>query len=182
MYFILTLLISSAFSQTFTTTSGQIEFDAVGNPKKLLIHGKSGVLGGRFVIAKQLLTGESNLDLSTLETGMAMRDRHMKEKYLEVDKFKTASLTVESIVLTGNTMGSIKGVKFDGKLNLHGVEKSVHGTVDINHQDDLLNLDANFLVNTKDFNIDTPSFAGLTVAEEVNVRAKFEAKIEKKAQ
>jgi hypothetical protein len=58
----------------------------------------------------------------------------------------------------------------------------VHGTVDINHQDDLLNLDANFLVNTKDFNIDTPSFAGLTVAEEVNVRAKFEAKIEKKAQ
>lgn len=170
----------SSVAATYSSTQGKVDFEAIGNPKKLLIHGKSEQLVSNFKADKKLLIGQVIFDLSTLETGMSLRDRHMKEKYLEVDKFKTATLKLNPIELPANQTADLKGVKFDGKLTLHGVEKPVQGTATIKMLANSINIDAAFAVNTKDFDIVTPSFAGLTVAEEVKVTTQLEAKVEEK--
>ena len=184
-------IFASAFvTSRFLTSSGEVNFDAIGNPKKLLIHGKSTELQGHFQIDKNMLSGVAVFDLSSLETGMALRDRHMKEKYLEVEKFKTATLILNPLDLGGSTFKDLQDVKFSGKLNLHGVQNPVEGVAKIKMHVDSGNLsltnmssmsvDADFSVNTNDYKISTPSFAGLTVAEEVKIKVKFEAKLEKK--
>src|SRR5438132_1100528 len=72
------------------------------------------------------VSGAIVVDLATLQTGIGLRDRHMKEKYLEVnrsDTFTTARL--EEIRIERREGGS---TTFHGKLTLHGEQRSVTGT------------------------------------------------------
>ena len=168
---------NSSFALNYSITEGQINFDAVGNPKKLLIHGKTEQMTGQLVLEKKIITAQTAIDLSSFTTGMALRDQHMKNKYLEVEKFKEATLKINPIsVLSESTPFKLSNVKFDGMLKLHGVEKPISGTASIDSTNGMMAVDASFSVNTEDYKISTPSFAGLTVANNVDIKVKFVAK------
>ena len=70
--------------------------------------------------------GSLAVDLRTLATGIALRDEHLRENYLEVGKgpgFETATLS--EIVLNGFTADVPEGKgSFTGVLALHGVTQS----------------------------------------------------------
>jgi polyisoprenoid-binding protein YceI len=163
--------------------SGQVSFHAVGKPKMLNIHGKGAKASGQFLITAGKVQGKASFDLKTLDTGIEMRNSHMKEKYLEVGKFPNADFVITEINLP-NPLPSgdfSKDAPFKGKLTLHGVTSDVSGIAKINKSGATLTGNVQFDTTVKSFNIDLPSFAGITMADDVKVEVEFSGPMMKSA-
>jgi polyisoprenoid-binding protein YceI len=103
----------------------------------------------------------------------------MNKKYLETDRFPKATLKLTRLGLTAplDDGADLKDVPFEGQLTLHGIEKPVKGTAKLRRAGDQLGLEATFELNTEDFGIATPKFAGITVANDVTVVVTSDAKL-----
>ncbi len=162
--------------------TSEVEFFAVGKPSLLKINGTGGKLIGNLELDKNQIKGRFKVNLDEFTTGIALRDEHMKEKYLETKKFSEAWLEIEKIELPENFLAEKKvysGVPFQGKLSLHGVEKSVKGTADVDTKKDIPSVSTEFKVLVSDFKIDIPSYLGIKVADEVTIKAKMNLKLAK---
>ncbi len=118
-----------------------------------------------------VVAGEVAVDLRTLQTGIALRDNHMRDKYLEVhrgDSFEVATLGqirldgIDPVTLAGKTT-------FRGVLTLHGQARDVTGTADIRRVDRTLRVHAAFPLKVSDFGIPNPTYLGVGVRNEVMV-------------
>ena len=113
------------------------------------------------------LQGALHVNLQTLATGIGLRDRHMRENYLEVQKgpeFATATLEQIRVErLEGTT--TVKGV-----LLLHGQRREVSGTAAIKEQDGRLRVQAQFPLKVSDFEIPKPTYLGVGVRDEIQVK------------
>jgi polyisoprenoid-binding protein YceI len=121
-----------------------------------------------------MVDGELSVDLSTLQTGIALRDEHMREKYLEVGKgpaFEAAKLA--DIRLEGTEANPVGKARFRGMLTLHGQTREVTGTAAIRQGSKGLQVQANFPVKVSAFAIPTPSYLGVGVRDEVSVTVNF---------
>ena len=111
--------------------------------------------------------GALKVELQTLETGIGIRDRHMKNNYLEVEKgpdFSTA--TIEDIrveKLEGKTV-------FTGVLSLHGQKKKVTGAAELQQKDGSIRVQAQFPLKVSDFDIPAPTYLGVGVRDEIQVK------------
>jgi polyisoprenoid-binding protein YceI len=116
---------------------------------------------------------ESNLVLNDLDTGIGLRDEHMKEEFLQVKKFPTALLKIDNIILPNGfeaKPSDIKDQAFEGKLFLHGKEQKVAGTFSLN---EALELVAKFNIKLTDFGISIPNYLGVVVADTVAIDTKI---------
>ena len=78
------------------------------------------------------LTGEIAVDLKTLDTGISLRNTHMRDNYLEVGKgdgFDRAVLS--DIVVKGDAATVTGATTFTATLLVHGTRKPVSGQVRI---------------------------------------------------
>lgn len=98
------------------------------------------------------------LPLSSLTTGMGLRDSHMKDKYLEVKKYPNAELTVGQ---GANGAGK-------AKIKLRGVEKEVEGTYKVIGDKFV---EAKFEIKLSDFNITGIRYQGIGVKDTAEVVA-----------
>jgi len=160
-----------------------VEFLAIGRPSALKIRGTQAKPEGKISFNDSGPEGAILLNLDEFVTGIALRDRHMKEKYLETGKeeFKTAKLLFQSISLPKEfwKSPSPQKVNFQGKLRLHGVEKDVSGEMDITSASkEALRGQAKFSIVLTDFGISIPSFSGITVADKVEVEVSYVGKVE----
>ncbi len=152
----------------------QVEFLAIGKPSVLKIRGKlsePNSVSGTFQMEKGQLSGSATLPLEKLDTGISLRNEHMKEKYLQVKQFPNAVLTLAPVTV-GEGKKSYDG-EFKGKLSLHGVEKDVTGKAKIEESTGKWSGSLSFTVALSDFSIDIPSYMGITVSKTVDVEAKF---------
>ena len=120
-------------------------------------------------VAGNRLEGRLQVDLRSIETGIALRDRHMKENYLEVGKPGFDRATLERIQLermTGST-------PFTGMLTLHGHQRPVAGTATLQETRDGLHVEAEFPVRLAEFAIAEPTYLGVGVTPEVRVRVRL---------
>lgn len=159
--------------------NGSVEFLAVGKPAMIKILGKGPGAKGDLEVTESALGGKLTFDLTTLDTGMKLRNEHTKDKYLEVGKFPEAQLTLDPITIaevSGSGDFTKEKVPFSGKLKLHGEEKPVSGTATIARKAKELSVKAEFGLKTGDFKIDTPKYMGITVADDVKVNTDFTAK------
>jgi polyisoprenoid-binding protein YceI len=119
--------------------------------------------------------GSLAVDLRTLDTGIGLRNEHLREKYLEVGKgsgFDTATLS--EIDLNGLDADTPAGKgSFTGLLTLHGVRKTVTGAVDVRQAGDGLRVKASFPVNLSDYSIPKPRYLGVGVKDIVQVEVAF---------
>jgi len=125
--------------------------------------------------ASGAVSGAVQVDLATLQTGIGLRDRHMKDKYLEIsrgDTFTTARL--EEIHLEGAEEGSMP---FHGRLTLHGEQHTISGMADLQGQrrDGGVRVRARFPISLAAFGIEPPRYLGVGVRDEVQVQAQFTA-------
>jgi polyisoprenoid-binding protein YceI len=156
----------------FVSTSGGIEFVAVGHPSALRVIGKGSGPEGKFDIAQDTVTGSVTIDMKSLVTGIDTRDQHMKEKYLEVEKYPTAALTISQLKLPkalDAQSNAYAAIPFQGVLKFHGVEKPVSGTFDLSGPGNAPKIAAKFSVKLSDYGVTIPSFAGVTIADEVTI-------------
>lgn len=160
------LLVSSSNAALLDLKADQseVEFLAVGKPSFLKIKGVTKALSAELDINEQkLISGTLDVDLNQIETGIELRDEHMKDNYLKTREFPKAILTMKDLPL------DFEG-EFLAELTLHGHTQSVK--IEISKED--LKRQASFKINIQDFNIPVPSYQGITVAKEVTVTTKLE--------
>lgn len=153
--------------------TGTVEFLAVGKPSLLRVKGKGTGPSADLILDGNKVKGSFAFDLDTLGTGIEMRDRHMKEKYLQTEKFKEARLNLNELTLPAAWTlenPTLENTTFTGTMVLHGVEKPVSGTFSTRKTGSgELSAEAKFDIKITDFAIDIPSYAGITIADQVNV-------------
>jgi polyisoprenoid-binding protein YceI len=119
--------------------------------------------------------GSLVVDLRTLDTGIGLRNEHLRENYLEVDRgprFDTA--TMSEIDLPGFNPDAPEGKRtFTGLLTLHGVTQRVNGAVDVRQTGAGLRVQASFPVALPDFGIRKPRYLGIGVKDTVLVEVAF---------
>jgi len=119
--------------------------------------------------------GALAVDLRTLDTGIGLRNDHLREHYLEVNKgpaFDTAILSEIDLNGFKPDAPESKG-PFTGLLSLHGVTRSVTGAVDVRHAGAGLRVKASFPVHLADYNIRKPRYLGIGVKDIVQVDVAF---------
>lgn len=178
----LVLIISFGLSKNtnalaIDSKSGKVSFIAVGKPAMLKIKGEGDALSSELTIKGTSLSGSIALDLHSLKTGLDLRDDHMKNKYLEVERFPKAEIKFNDFILPNelSKLGSpIVSSEFKGILKLHGIEKPIVGIYSLERKNDKLKVNSKFTVNLSDFSVDIPSYAGIKVADKVEVETEFE--------
>jgi polyisoprenoid-binding protein YceI len=121
--------------------------------------------------------GSLAVDLRTLDTGIGLRNDHLREKYLEIDKGAGYDKAVVSdIDLKGLNPDAPEGKgSFTGSLTVHGVKKTVTGPVEVKKTGSGLRVKASFPVNLSDYNIPEPRYLGVGVKNTVQVEVTFTA-------
>jgi len=153
--------------------SGEVNFIAVGKPAMIKIKGHAPAPIIKAKIENNKMYVEANLELNNLETGISLRDEHMKEKYLEIKEYPSAFLKIESLDLPAGFEAkpvAMKNQNFEGILKLHGKEQKITGTYSLSEN---MEIAANFSIKLTDYGIEIPSYLGINVAETVSVDTKF---------
>jgi polyisoprenoid-binding protein YceI len=166
-----TILSINSFASDYQITQGTVEMTGKASPGFLTINAKSTkkIPQGILRFNKETMSAEIEFDLTDLnDTKIEMRSQHMKEKYLQVDKFPTAKLKLSHLKLSEADLKKDHKNSFHGELTLHGVTKSISG--DYSFDASSQSADVEFKLKMSDFNIETPRYKVVTVAEEVIVK------------
>jgi len=136
-----------------------VTWHATGTPGFIQIDGDGGKATGVVTVDGDVVSGSFACQLDDFTTGIALRDRHMREKYLETGKHPVAVITIDPVDLG-------KGTRWTGKLTLKGVTKPIAGDATRAGPKAFA---ASFDVNLDDFPVGVPSYLGVTVAKTVHV-------------
>jgi polyisoprenoid-binding protein YceI len=175
LFFILTLAVSS-YATALTANldaSGTSEFIATGKPGFIKIDAKGTGLTGKIKVTDDMVSGDATFPLNTLDSGVSLRDRHLKEEYLQVQKFPNAQLTFNQVMVSKNPEENgynQKNVPFAGVLTVHGVSHPVNGTIDLSTASGTTQGDAQFGIKISDFGFAEPKFMGMKVNDDVLVK------------
>ena len=151
-------------------TGGHVSFQASG-PAGMKIEGTTSDL----TLADKGDSVVITVPLANLSTGIGLRDKHMKEKYLEVAKFPSAVLNVARTALKVPAAGDKVEIDVPATVNLHGQTRPVTIHYDAKRDGSTLVAHGKFHINMTDFGITVPSYLGVTVKPEVDVSADFRA-------
>ena len=147
------LTVGGSFEATTRSLSGQLTVDAA-DPSRL--------------------SGEITVDLKTLDSGISLRNQHMRDNYLEVGKgdgFDRAVLS--EITLKGDAATATGAMAFSGTLLVHGTRKPVSGEARVRRAGTDVQVEATFPLNLPDFGIQKPRYLGVGVKDQVQVKVKF---------
>jgi polyisoprenoid-binding protein YceI len=130
----------------------------------------------RGAAAGEPLEGTLIVDLGDLDTGIALRNEHLRNNYLEVGRGPEFARAVMSAVrVSGMDVSAPRGRgTFDAMLALHGVTRAVRGQVEIRRAGQARRVQASFPVVLKEFGIAEPRYLGVGVRDEVTVQVSFE--------
>jgi len=124
------------------------------------------------------VSGEIAVDLASIDTGISLRNRHLREKYLEVAR----GPGYDEAVLSDLVLAEADGTEFRGKtpftarLLLHGVQRPVSGKSEIRPAAAGVRVDAEFLLILPDFGIEPPQYMGVGVTSRLVVRVSFDVR------
>ena len=148
----------------------RVAFHAIG-PSGLKIDGTTNELGVNEASEQVSVV----VPLRGLDTKIELRNKHMRDNYLETDKYPTAELVVARSALKTPDAAPVSG-EADGIMKLHGREHAVRFKYDASR---LERAGARYQVNgsvrldIRDYGIKEPSFMGASVKPEVEVVVSF---------
>ena len=122
--------------------------------------------------------GALRVDLVPLDTGIELRNSHLRETYLEVargDQFRHATLTGIALAVPLPPDTVRHETSFSGRLALHGVEMPVAGGVELSRRDGGIQVQATFSLSLEAFDIQPPRYLGVGVRDEVGILVTFDA-------
>lgn len=123
------------------------------------------------------LAGELTMDLSTIDTGIALRNQHLRDNYLEIAKgagFDKAVLSEIRLKDAGRE-DFVGRSPFTGTLLLHGIKHPVDGTAEIRAEGAGRRVQAEFRLVLTDWNVTPPEYLGVGVAATLLVKVQFSA-------
>jgi polyisoprenoid-binding protein YceI len=112
------------------------------------------------------------VDLVALDTGIGLRNRHMRENYLHTDRYPYATYRGR-IVAVERSPGDTAVVRSAGKLAIHGVERDLEIACRVTPHDSGYRIQGAFDVRLPDFKISVPSLMFLKISEVVAIDLDF---------
>lgn len=124
-----------------------------------------------------------SIDLNTLDTGIGMRNEHMRTKFLNVEKFPTA--TFKAVSVSGPKTiapNSPADITVSGDLTIHGVTKRVTAPVRVvlipeseltkssRGPGDWIHATTEFPIKLSDFDIQVPQTLGMKLSNDVKLK------------
>lgn len=132
-------------------------FETTANPGLLNISGDGGKCTGTITEKGGKYSAVINSKLNDYQTGISLRNSHLRDKYLETKKYPTAEL-------------SFKDEADDGEIDAQLKIKSDIKPVKVIYETKGKVVTAKFSFNIKDYpSIGVPSWLGVTAAERVDV-------------
>lgn len=135
------------------------------------------------------MKGQLAVDLASFETGLGLRDSHMREQVLHTEQFPQALLVITSVAPEGDAQlrdGQQLRAKVGADLTLHGQTRPV--AVDVvatfraaspqtakHGPGDLLEVQARFAVKLSEFGMERPKMLVMKVADEIKLTVKATA-------
>lgn len=113
--------------------------------------------------------------LANLSTGISLRDKHMKE-YLGVDSNPNATLEVTRASLKFPTGDKEVSEDTKGTFKLHGKSKEITFHYSAKLDGGKYVVTGTAKINMTDYGISVPSYLGVTVKPDVDVKVTFKAK------
>ncbi|MBN2365644.1 MAG: YceI family protein [Calditrichaeota bacterium] len=154
-----------------TTRSNQVIFYA--NATLGSFEGKTNHIRGYLMWEGNdtLSTGKAyfEVDLSTLDTGIGLRNSHMRNKYLETEKYPRAIF--EGDMIDWKTVSAGKHeISATGILKIHGEIKEISLISTLQQVPEGYRSITNFELNITDFGIEKPGFLLTSMDEQVRLR------------
>lgn len=116
-----------------------------------------------------------SVPLASLKTGIGLRDKHLRET-LDTEHFPNAELKVKRSALTFPADGSSKSASATGQLVIHGQSQPTEFSYRAERKGSDYKVSGSFSVNMTAHGIQPPSYAGVTVKPDVEVKASFRIK------
>ena len=114
------------------------------------------------------LRGELEFDLSSLDTGIGLRNKHMHDNVLHTEEHPKARFVVNGCG-PGSLTASDMPVELEGTLHLHGVSKDTNASIVALPEGDGIRIEATFRVKLSDHEIKRPKMLVMKVAKEVDL-------------
>jgi polyisoprenoid-binding protein YceI len=164
---------SSAAERRYQLRTGDAETEVRFHSKATLedFEGHGDQLSGWFSFDPEdlkSLRGEFEFDLRCLDTGLGLRNKHMRDTVLHTDDHPMARFVVSGCPAGKLTAGAIQA-EVEGTLSLHGVSKKATARVTATPEGDAVRIHADFRVKLSDFEIKRPKMLVMKVAEEVDL-------------
>ncbi len=112
------------------------------------------------------------VDLASLDTGLGLRNRHMRNNYLEVQQFPYATFdgTIQDVERLPAERFRVWGV---GVMEIHGVSRQMRIPCDLSPEEDGYRAHCSFEVLLTDFDITIPKLMFLKLANEIRLELDF---------
>jgi polyisoprenoid-binding protein YceI len=159
------LLVAAHASWTLIDTP-TVEFLAVATAG-LKIAGQSDALSAGEAGGTLTLTA----GLTDLKTGVGLRDTHLR-KYLETERYPTATLIVDRSTLKLPADNEIVAADGVGQFTLHGVTAAMPFEYQAKRLGSDYLVQGNLKLSLSDFKIEQPCFLGVCVDNEIKVKVK----------
>lgn len=166
-------------------SESQVEFLALGKPSFIRIQGiteGNSPVQGQLLISEEGLKGSASLLLDKLDTGIGLRNRHMKDNYLEIEKFPLSTFTFDFLKVSPGFQKSaqvqVEDLSFSGTLKLRDQSKKITGKATIAKNNSLLQMTFITEILLSDYGIKIPSYLGITVQDKVALTISIKGKME----
>jgi len=129
-------------------------------------------VGGSFEARTKSVSGEvtaSAADPGSVSGALRidLRDRHMRENYLEVEKGPEFAVATFDKIRIEKLAGKST---FKGTLLLHGQRQEVTGVADLQQRDGRIRVQAQFPIKVSAFQIPKPTYLGVGVRDEIQIK------------
>ena len=125
-------------------------------------------------------SGELRVDLATLNSGIELRNSHLRDNYLEVERGPEFREAVLSGIVLDDPLPAGAGrheTRFSAMLSLHGAQRPIEGEAELRHRDGRIQVEATFSVSLETFDIPPPRYMGVGVRDAVQINVTFDAAI-----
>ena len=155
----------------FFTENGKAEFTS--RAPMLTFSGVSEQLNGLINLEQNIL--DFYLDLETLDTGIRLRNKHMRDSYLETKEFPFAEFRGQLRELPDFTSGDTASVIAVGRFKIHGIEREIEVPGVLIRTSQGLLLSAEWKIELPDYEISVPKvvFYELSETQEIQIQGLF---------
>jgi polyisoprenoid-binding protein YceI len=132
-------------------------------------------IDGYLLHASDSLTEKSEVyfavDLRTLDTGIGLRNRHMREDYLETDKYPLAKF--KGRIVKATPQGQSVSVTVDGRMFIHGVTQPLTVQGRLIPEKNGYRVQATSTVKLSDYKIPIPQLMFMKINESIRLSLDF---------
>jgi polyisoprenoid-binding protein YceI len=160
---------------------GTAAFDAATNISAIRIHGKSAALEGRAWIrpgAAGLVIDrlEAGVPVNSLNTGMGLRDEHMRKYVFTTPDGKLPDLRFEADKAVCSGSDSQSTCQLSGQLAIRGTPRPFNIALKVTREGSAFRAIGDGIVKLSTYGIPAPSQLGVRTEDDVKLRVEFVAR------